>query len=115
MEDQKDKKACSCGSCSCGTGMGWCGCGHHYGWIILRIVIAILIVIAAFGIGMKLGELKQAYVDFGGGYGGYGGRMMRYPMMGDYYGYGAAPHMMQYPSAAAGTGGSTGTSAPTTK
>ncbi len=98
-EQQKDNKM--------GNGHAWCSwCGHgdgqgghghrHGGHFIFRIVLAIIIVVIAFSVGIKLGEIKaELYYagygyspmhsmmgGYGNGYGGYGA----YPMMQYYYG-----------------------------
>lgn len=64
---------------------GWHGHGG-FGWRVLRIVLAIVLLGFVFAFGVKIGELKGAY-EYGGGYpfgmhGWYGGA---YPMMGGYY------------------------------
>jgi hypothetical protein len=93
MEEMKDKKVCDCagGKCACAGANGCgCGCGHGcwYGrhrFFILRIVLAVIVVVAAFWIGMRLGELKAAYNS--ASFGGRGSsRMMQYPPVGGYYG-----------------------------
>ena len=72
--------------CTCcghyGSGMGCgCGCGgygHHWmGGRILRVVIALLVALFIFWVGVKVGELRSELGGFGGhrGYymmGGYG-------------------------------------------
>jgi hypothetical protein len=95
MEEQKDRKgACECPWCS-GTIHGH-GCGHWHGFIILRVLLAIIVVVAAFWMGVKLGQLQSAYYNAGynGGYGSH--RMMRgYPMMGAYGTTGVVPQTTQ--------------------
>lgn len=80
-----------------GGGDGWCSCcGYgggqkhwHPGFFVLRIIVAIMIVVIAFAVGMKLGEIKTALYYSGYGYsprhsmmwgfnGGYGMPMMQY-------------------------------------
>lgn len=101
MEEQKDKKVCDCHGCKCAAGGAngcGCGCGHwhgRHGFFILRIVIAIIVVVAAFWIGMRLGELRAAY--YGAGYG------RGHQMMGGYYGRAGGAPMMPYYGAPAAT------------
>jgi len=96
MDEQKDKKAEE------GHLHGpWCwghhGERHHWhpGFFVLRVLIMMIIIAAAFAIGVKLGELRASM--YYSGYGGYG----YYPtqsMMGGYGGYGpyGAYPMMRY-------------------
>ena len=102
MEEQKDKKgACECPWCT--GAMHRHGYGNWHGFVILRVLLSVIVVVAAFWIGLKLGQLQSAYYNSGysGGYGNY--RMMRgygYPMMGS--GYGVMPPTTQAaPSASA--------------
>ncbi len=58
---------CCCGyGCGYGFGWGWHG-AHHIGFMILRCLLAIVILVAVFWLGVKIGELKGAY-GYGGGY-----------------------------------------------
>lgn len=80
------RSACPAGKmCACGCGCGWAS-GHR----IFRVVLAILIALVIFWIGVKVGEFSTMFGDYGrmGGYGWH----QSYPMMGDYGnggGYGA--------------------------
>jgi hypothetical protein len=99
---------CSCEKCAdgkncCGKCFGWnkmacwgkggaCGGGRHCWWLI-RVVIMAIIIVTAFAIGFKLGELKGYLGGYGSdGYGRHG--MVRgrgCPMMGDRYGQKGLP------------------------
>ena len=87
MADQKDKMTCNCPCCAgWGTKNGeWHG--HWHGHVVLRLLLGILIVGAAFWVGLTLGELRAEM--YNAGYGG-GHAMMR-----GYYG-GYAPMMQNY-------------------
>lgn len=104
MENNKDKEVVSEGKgyvCTCcghygmgGMGHGMC-CGHHWmGGRILRIVIALLVALFIFWVGVKAGEVRSGLYGGGignprGGYymmGGYGT-----PAAGGYYGGTMAP------------------------
>ncbi len=64
------------------TAWKWCG-----KWSVLRIVLGIFIILAAFWFGVKVGEFRSFW-----GYGNFGWRGHGYPMMmdgWDYYGYGS--------------------------
>jgi hypothetical protein len=73
-------KPCMCG---CGASLGYPGFRRHR---VIRIVIALVIAIIIFWVGVKVGEFKTVFEShFRGGYGSH--QMMR----GGYYGGG---HMM---------------------
>ena len=56
----------------CGHGMCHCGYGHRHFWI--KLVVGLIILAAAFCVGVKVGEFKSA---FGRGFGRNGSSMMR--------------------------------------
>lgn len=76
---------CACGTCpmgkTCACGYG-CGCGWAHGHHIFRVVLAIVIVLVVFWIGMKVGEVRTMLGEYGYG-GGYGWHHA-YPMQGYY-------------------------------
>ena len=99
MADESNKKdgktcACGCGSCGCTGGMWY---GKSGGYMLIRIVIALIILFVVFAIGVKIGELQSALGHRFGGY-GHGNMMMRggyggygYGMMGGGYGQAIPP------------------------
>lgn len=102
MEEQKNQgcpEGCKCfmcqGRCMC---RGWHGRGHFF----LRVVLGLIILVAVFAVGVKVGELRKGV--FGRGYGGRHGyyNMMPYGMSPYYYGQpypggSQYPQMMQRP------------------
>jgi hypothetical protein len=77
---QESMKNGMCGkTCTCG-----CGCGWAHGHRAFRVVLAIVIALVVFWIGVKVGEVKMALQtnsgrEFRGGYSNtynVGGRMM---------------------------------------
>ncbi|HVY35794.1 MAG TPA: hypothetical protein VG982_00760 [Candidatus Paceibacterota bacterium] len=93
------------GSGKCGCGCLMCSAGHHR---VFRLVAGIVILILAFVLGMKFGEMS------GWEHGGFGGRDDRMMMRGNtfyqYSPYGSyGPKMMQDIPA---TGPSTSTTTP---
>ena len=84
MENMENKNSCGC-DCT------MCHVGHHrrYRWLMI-----LLGAVLAFGVGMKLGEIK-GFLMSGGEYGGYrgerGGWMMQGYRGGNMMYYGTAP------------------------
>lgn len=68
-------------TCACGAG---CNCGCGSAWRILRWIVGFLILVAAFCIGVKIGEIRAEFHDMYRAYylhnarmqGGYGGMMV---------------------------------------
>ncbi len=83
MEENKKEHT---GVCEHMCENGWCKkmCCHGGKHILLRWILGILILIAVFSLGVKVGEFKSAVYGYGGG---FGWNMHRggYPMM--FYGY----------------------------
>jgi len=99
MEEQKKQdqsEGCQCWLC---RGKMTCGNWHWHRFFLLKLLIGIIILVAVFAVGVKVGELKGA---FGRGYGYYGRQGRHYMMPSPYYGQ-PYPQMMQ------GQGASTGT------
>jgi hypothetical protein len=93
MNKEQDGKSCpACDKCGkmCGHGM-CCHGGHHHFWV--RLIVGLIILAAAFCIGVKVGQFKG---QFGYGYGGY---MMRYPGTMRAYPAGFPINMMNQPTA----------------
>jgi hypothetical protein len=95
MEEQKKQEypeGCKCFIC---RGKMACGNWHWHRFVLLKLLIGIIILIAVFAAGVKIGELKSTLGR--GGYGRHG-----YNMMQPYYGQ---PYrgMMQWPKASTGT------------
>jgi hypothetical protein len=68
-EMQKGKTTCACGAgCTC-------GCGHHCMRRVIWWVVAIIILVIVFAIGMKAGEFRNTLRN------SYGGYYRDYPMM----------------------------------
>ncbi len=88
-----DKGMCGCGSSACGGGCGGgrscgggscsgggCGCGWPHGHRIFRAVLIVIVVLVAFWMGVRAGELRAIFGGEGG-YGDYGGMRMNHYMM----------------------------------
>lgn len=101
MEETKHEHnaGCCCQGC-CSDG----GHSHMHRHFLLRWLLAVLIIMVAFFVGVKVGEFKEAFWNsgFGGyGYGQY--RMMRgYPNMmyykndGKFFNSSSTPYMMRW-------------------
>jgi hypothetical protein len=90
MEDMKNQnrpEGCKCwmhdGSC-CGMCAG-CHGWHGGAWMLVRIVLAIVIVIVVFALGVKLGEFKADISNMIGWHGGYSGGYQMMMGRGGYY------------------------------
>ncbi len=114
--EEHNNKTCGCGSCGC-MGMGHWGGGH----MLVRVVIGLLMLLAAFWVGVKVGELQsELYGYFGNCYGGY---CRAYPMMmcdgygggayGSWNGYGMMGGALP-PTAIPGAAGAAGAATSTT-
>ena len=107
MADKKGEMCdCGCPGCWGGSMGGWHG---HHG--LLRILIGIMIVLGAFFVGIKFGEIRAIL----GGYGG--GERHSYYMMGGYgpmNGWYGMPMMMHSTQMTAPAAPATGTQTPTT-
>ena len=57
-----DAHCSTCGSCA---GCGSCGCGSGHSHLVARLVIGIIIVVIAFWLGLKLGELRAEFYNSG--------------------------------------------------
>lgn len=85
-------EGCRCfGCCGAGFGMGM----HRYGlgFMVLRLLLGLLILLIVFWLGVKIGEFKGMV-----GYGYDSGMHHRYMIRGyydGYYGYPGYPGMMQ--------------------
>ena len=83
MEENKKEQTECCGNiCEGKWCKKWCGMGK--GCPIFRWILGVIILIAVFSLGIKVGEFKSSIYGYGGG---FGWRMHRgvYPMM--FYGY----------------------------
>ena len=96
MDEQKKQEylaGCQCFMC---RGKMLCGKWHWHGFLLLKLLVGIIILIVIFAVGVKIGELKSVF-----GHGRYGHRGY-YDMMSPrgvmppyYYGQQAYPPMMQ--------------------
>jgi len=97
MNKEQDGKSCpACGCAACGKcgkmcGYGMCHCGHRHFWV--RLIVGLIILAAAFCVGVKVGEFKG---QFGYGHNGY---MMRSPRTMRAYPVGVPLNMMNQPTA----------------
>lgn len=64
MEEEKNQNGAKGKVCDCGCGYGWPSGGR-----LFRIVIAAIVVLIVFWVGVKVGEFKVLFGDYD--YGGY--------------------------------------------
>jgi hypothetical protein len=76
MNGMKNEKDHTCKDCNNGCA-GCCGCCHGGKHIVLRWILGIIILVAVFCAGLKLGFFAASI----GSYGGYGSHYGKYRMM----------------------------------
>ena len=54
-----------CGTCGGCMGCGGCSCGSGHSHLVARLVIGVVIVVIAFWLGLKLGELRAEFYNSG--------------------------------------------------